>query len=75
MLKILEAKLKPFIKFVLILICVCVRERESVCVCDMFTEGTRPGVAVAFVGILWLGKTQVPTGRILHQSGPVNAKE
>jgi hypothetical protein len=33
MLKILEAKLKPFIKFVLILICVCVRERECMCVC------------------------------------------
>lgn len=41
-----------------------------------FTEDTRPGVAVTLVGILWLGKAQVPTGRILlHQPGPVNAKE
>lgn len=38
-----------------------------------FTEGTRPCVAEAFVGIVRLGKAQVPTGRVLHQPGLGNA--
>lgn len=49
--------------------------RERVSRGHEFMEGTRLGVAEAFVGILWLGKTQVLAGRILHQPGLVNAIE